>query len=124
MDSGRLDLQAVGTRFDHYMELKEIFMLGVDVIDRMRPAYTNDNDRALKVKLQIAVEMINKRLDNLSEFSEKTSDYSELAKEVRRAGIHRPLMLTEGSDVKSQEPQNSNQPDTEKDSTSKTDISQ
>jgi hypothetical protein len=104
MDSvvARLDLEELGTRFNHYMELKEVFLLGIDVIDRMRPTYISDADRATRIKLTSAVEMINKRLDYLSDFSDKSIS---LAREVRAAGIHRPLQLMEvNPDAKPQDP--------------------
>jgi hypothetical protein len=115
-------LTETGTRFDHYMELKEVFMEGVDVIDRMNPTYVSDNDRKLKSKLQSAVDMINRRLEFLSDFSKLTENYGDLAKAVRAAGIHRTPLLTEGTDAK-QEPQNSNPEGARTDKSDTTDIS-
>ncbi len=93
------DLLGLGTRYAHIMELKEVFMQGVAIIDQM--IMKSEGDRRTKAKLEIAVEMINKRLDHLSDFNDKTHDASPLAREVRAAGIHRapaPLMLEANND--------------------------
>ena len=102
MDSvgGKKNLRETGTRYDHYMELKEVFMDGIDVLNRMNPNFVSEHDKAVKVKLQNAVEMITRRIDNLSDFAEKTANYGDLAREIRLAGKHTTLLLTEGSDVK------------------------
>lgn len=98
MDSvgGRLNLQEQGTRYNHYMELKEIFMLGLEVISQMNPSYVSDSDRAMEIKLNHAVELIGRRLEYLSDFTDKTSNYGNLAKEIRQAGKHVTPLLTDG----------------------------
>jgi len=107
----KLNLQETGTRYDHYMELREVFMDGIDVLTRMNQSFISEADKAVKIKLTNAVEMITRRLDNLSDFADKTTTYSDLARQIRLAGIHRAPQLTEGSNV---EPQSSNkQSDTE-----------
>lgn len=101
----RPNLRELGTRYDHYMELKEVFLLGMDVIERMNQSFVSDADRVTKLKLSYAVEMINKRLDYLSDFVDKTSHWSSIAREVNDAGIHRTLELG-GNNVK---PKDANQ---------------
>ena len=120
MDSvgNKFNLDDQGTRFDHYMELKEVFMLGIDVIDRMNSSFVSDADRVTKIKLQNAVEVINKRLDYLSDFTEKTHYYGDLAREVNAAGIHRTPLLAGGSD----EPQVKHQPSDSKNSSDTTNL--
>jgi len=103
----RMNLQEIGTRYDHYMELREVFMDGIDVLTRMNQSFVSDADKAVKHKLTNAVEMITRRLDNLSDFADKTANYGDLARQVRLAGKHVTPLLTEGSDV---EPKSSNQP--------------
>lgn len=91
----RLDLTQVGTRYDHYMELKEVFMLGIEVIDGMRPHLVSEADRRTKVKLEAAVELIDRRLKYLSDFDDKIFSVS---REVKAAGIHRTPLLGAGND--------------------------
>ncbi len=103
------DLRELGTRFIHIMELKEVFLQGIDIIDQM--SMKSEGDRRTKAKLEIAVEMINKRLEYLSDFADLTHYGSPLAREVRSAGIHRipaPLMLEVNNEPK--QSQNINQP--------------
>jgi predicted DNA-binding protein len=116
----KLDLQELGTRYDHYMEMKEAFMLGIDVLDRMRPGYVSEADKALKAKLVTTVEVINKRLDYLSDFADKTGTYSALARQIEQAGKHVTPTLTEGSNGK---PQSFSEENRSKNSGDKTDLS-
>ncbi len=70
MDSvgSKPDLFEQGTRYDHYVELKEVFLLGIDVIDRMNPNYVSDGDRAMKRELEttsdstISLDLLPKRV--------------------------------------------------------------
>lgn len=101
----KIDLRQVGTRYDHYMELKEVFMLGVEVINGMSPQYVSDGDRRTKAKLEIAIECIDRRLKFLSDFDNKIFS---VGREVRAAGVHRSPQLTGGTDEK---PQSIAQPD-------------
>lgn len=103
----KLSLKEKGTRYDHYMELREVFMDGIDVLTRMNQGFISDADKIVKVKLQNTVEMITRRMDNLSDFVDKTGNYGELARQIRLAGKHvTPLLETklEASDVKPQSP--------------------
>lgn len=79
----KLDLTEVGTRYDHYMELKEVFMAGVDIIDNMSNAHKTDGDKALRVKLSNAVAVIDHRLCYLADFNAKTAFWEKLPKEIR-----------------------------------------
>jgi hypothetical protein len=102
----RLSLQEIGTRYTHYMELREVFMDGIDVLTRMNQNFISDADKIVKVKLQNAVDMITRRLDVLSDFADKTANYGDLARQIRLAGKHvTPLLETklEETDVKPQD---------------------
>ena len=93
----KLDLMQQGTRYDHYMELKEVFLLGIDLIEKMQPQYRTPQDMVTRVKLAAAVEVIDKRMAYLSDYNDKIF---AVGREVRAAGIHRSpqsLLLTEGT---------------------------
>jgi hypothetical protein len=79
----KLDLNAVGTRYDHYMELKEVFMTGIEVIDGMLPAHRSEGDIATRAKLASAVDAIDRRLLYLSNYSEKIQYWESLPKALR-----------------------------------------
>lgn len=104
----RISLTETGTRYDHYMELREIFMDGIDVLTRMNQGFVSDADKVVKVKLTNAVEMITRRMDILSDFVDKTGNYGDLARQIRLAGKHvTPQLetkLKEGQDVEPQTP--------------------
>lgn len=82
--ASKLDLMERGTRFEHYYELKEVFLLGIDVIDRMNPNYLTESDELIRTNLKTTVEMIEKRLAYLTDYSTMASGYSDLAREIDR----------------------------------------
>lgn len=88
----KLDLQETGTRYSHYMELKEVFMLGIDVIERMQPGHLSEGDKKTKAKLEAAVEVIEKRIKYLADFDTKIYAVNRA---IDAAGTNRTL-LTEG----------------------------
>ena len=100
--ASKLDLMERGTRFEHYYELKEVFLLGIDVIDRMNKDYPSESDKTMRTNLKITVGMIEKRLAYLTDYSTMASGFSDLAREIDR--IHRTPLLTVGS-VNEQTPQ-------------------
>ena len=108
----KLDLLETGTRYSHYMELKEVFLLGIDVIDRMNPKYLSESDKLMRTNLKTPVEMIERRLAYLANYSTMAFD---LAREIDRIPIHR-TPLSAGS-VNEQTPQqDSNRKSTQEDS--------
>lgn len=119
MDSvaSKLDLLETGTRYSHYMELKEVFLLGIDVIDRMNQNYLSESDKLMKKNLQTTVEMIEKRLAYLTNYSKMVSGYSDLAREIDRIPVHRAPLLASGSpNEQTQQKQDSNRKSTQEDS--------
>jgi len=120
MDSvaSKLNLDEVGRRYDHYMELKEVFLLGIDVIDRMNQNYLSEMDKETRKKLVTTVEMIERRIAYLCNYSSNASGYSDLAREIDRIPVHRTPLLAAGSpNEQTQQPnQNPNRPSTHEDS--------
>lgn len=112
MDSvgSRLNLTETGTRYDHYMELKEVFMLGIEVIKGMRPGFASDIDKTTKVKLEHAVEVIDKRICYLSDFGDKATRYSDLGRVIDLVGKHVTPQLTAGGTDAKPEPQVASEP--------------
>lgn len=86
-----------GTRYTHYMELKEIFMQAVVVIDGLR--IKTESDLAMRVKMENAVEMIERRIAHLCDYNVEMTSGGNIAREVKAAGIHKSPQLTEGSDA-------------------------
>lgn len=118
MDSvaSKLNLLEIGTRYSHYMELKEVFLLGIDVIDRMNQSYVSDTDKKMKADLATTVGMIEKRLAYLVSYSTEASQYSDFGREIDRIQPHRTLPLTAGSPNEQTPQQNPNRPSTQEDS--------
>lgn len=81
----KLDLVEKGTRYDHYMELHEVFSTGIDIIDKMAPQYLSPSDRQLRVKLAGAVECIDKRLAKLADYSGKMQSWANLPRAMEEA---------------------------------------
>jgi hypothetical protein len=97
-DFKTLDLGEVGTRLDHYNELREIFMVGVEVINSMNPTYLTDIDRATRVRLQNASDSIQRRIDLFAKFPSGSGYGSWLQMTIDQIG-HR-MRLTEGTNGK------------------------
>jgi len=68
------DLTEVGTRYDHYQELKELWMGGVEVLTRMHENYKTASDEVMRKQLEGAISLIDKQLDILSGFDRKKFD--------------------------------------------------
>lgn len=91
MEPTKVDLMEQGTRYNHYMELKEWALTGLDVIERSRLA--NDGDKRMKVKLEAFVEVLDRRMRYLADYDAKI--YS-VGNAVNMAGIHRTPAPKEG----------------------------
>ena len=105
-EMGKRDLMAIGTRYDHYMELKEIFMVGVETVKNMRTSHRTQMDDVIKHKLDAAVEMIDKQICYLSDFSVQDQSGSQLDRElyaIERERVSTPKLLKAATD----EPQDS-----------------
>jgi hypothetical protein len=70
------DLFQKGTRWEHYRELLDIFSSGVEVLKNIKVKSLSDQAKAKK--LQFAVEMIEGRLNYITDFSTKTALGSSL----------------------------------------------
>lgn len=78
------DLLEQGTRYDHYVELREVFASGIEVIsNQIKRGRDVMQDRVLKVKLEGAVEVINKRLSYLSNYERETIYSARLPETLR-----------------------------------------
>ena len=95
-DFRNLDLMETGTRLEHYNELREVFMVGVEMLKGMHPGHKNDADIAQQTRLEIAAEVITARIDILSEFAKGCGygKYLQLTVDT----IARNLSLMEGKD--------------------------
>jgi len=60
------DLLEMGTRWQHYVELRDLFADGIEIIKRM--TIKSSADAVKRVKLEAAVELLNARLNLLSDF--------------------------------------------------------
>ena len=67
----KLNLLGSGTRYQHYSELRDVFAVGIEILKNLTVKSSKDNDR--RVKLEYAVEMIDSRLDFLSDRERKTA---------------------------------------------------
>lgn len=70
------DLFAQGTRWEHYNELRELFLEGADILSRVR--IKTPFDRLRMGKLINAAEMIEARLNFITDFNKNTAYGSKL----------------------------------------------
>ncbi len=90
-----LSLDDVGRRYDHYMELREIFAEGVEIIKNSQRINKNETNALRQKSLQHAVDEIDNRLEILSGYNGAMGRYGVVGKEIE--AIPR---LTEGSNAK------------------------
>ena len=67
-------LEDVGTRYQHLMDIREIWQNGIEAVSRIRPAYRSKADLDLQASLVVAVTLIDKQVDLLSKFDTKKYD--------------------------------------------------
>lgn len=65
-NSSKLDLMAMGTRYEHYSELRDLFAVGIEIITNMH--VKTSGDAIKKTKLEGAVELLEARLNLLSDY--------------------------------------------------------
>ena len=80
----RYDLEEMGTRFEHYIELKDLFETGIEIIRNLRN-HATPGDEIKSIKLIHAVEMIGYRIDVLSGYSAQSNYGSDLSREIDQA---------------------------------------
>jgi saccharopine dehydrogenase-like NADP-dependent oxidoreductase len=74
------DLFHTGTRWEHYRELLDIFSAGVEVLKHIKVKSLSDREK--EKKLQAAVEMIEGRLNYITDFTQKTGFGSSIRRVV------------------------------------------
>ena len=71
MSEPRLSLMDKGTRWDHYSELRELFSIGIEILKNVR--IKSSTDQLKRAQLQGVVELIDGRINLLSDFHFKTT---------------------------------------------------
>jgi hypothetical protein len=96
----KLDLLEEGTRYDHYMELKEAFATGIVILENQSQyeEIENKTTKANVVKLKNAVDLIESRLSYLSDFNRLATNHGEFAKTIRAIPPVRQAALPECSE--------------------------
>lgn len=69
-----VDLMAVGTRYDHWMELLEEFRSGIVALDTVREQYRSKADDVRRQHLNSAIDLIEKQLERHSNYDRKIWD--------------------------------------------------
>jgi hypothetical protein len=75
-ESLKPNLLEKGTRWDHYNELRDLFASGVEILTNL--AVKSRSDKEKMTKLQSAVEMIDGRLNYITDFTQKTGWGSQI----------------------------------------------
>lgn len=99
-----LSLDDVGTRYEHYQELRELFSDGVEVV---KTAMTYQPDNAVSKRrlesLQHAVNEIDHRIEVLSGYGEHANRWSKFGRELDSIKPNVTTLLSEGSNVQNPE---------------------
>lgn len=89
----RPDPQELGTRYDHYVELRDLFAQGVEIIKGMRETWKSVGERTQQQQLESAVMLINKRLDLITGYDDGCY---KLGRIIDALPVLHPKLLTEG----------------------------
>jgi hypothetical protein len=117
-------LDGVGTRFDHYNELREVFAEGIECLISAEKQYPSDANKAKLIELRAAEKMIVKRLEVLSGYERKTVYNAVLPILLREIDRERAKMkmLKEKEPHETQTTQDPNQASPAEDQEGTTDI--
>jgi hypothetical protein len=88
----------VGTRYTHYMDLREIFADGIEILKNAMAVCESEVDKKRIESLQHAVNEIDNRLEVLAGYEEKMTRWGSIAAEID--GLYVPKQITENSHVK------------------------
>jgi len=64
-------LTDIGTRYQHYSELLDLWETGVDIMTHLKADLLGDEDKIRIGELQIAVRMLTKQFDVMSDYNRK-----------------------------------------------------
>ena len=64
-------LDDVGRRYEHLMDLRDVWEGGLYTLSRIRPAYISKADEILKASLTTALNLLNKQIDSMSGIDHK-----------------------------------------------------
>ena len=76
VEEPRLSLQGIGTRWQHYSELRELFATGLEILNHLHVKSASDQKK--RIQLEGAVELLDARINLLSDFHFQTTYGSKL----------------------------------------------
>ena len=92
-------LDDIGTRYEHYVELRELFAEGVEVVKKaLEYQPTNTMNQRRFESLSHAVAEVDRRIEVLAGYEEHSSRWSRFGRELDAIKAS-PKKLTEGSNV-------------------------
>jgi hypothetical protein len=113
-------LGELGTRYTHYMELREIFSDGVEILKNAIAVHASEADEKRVQSLQHAAEEVDNRLEVLAGYEVRMSRWGSIADEIDNIpAVPKPLSLTEGSNVKSEKQVKPSNPHTNRNCTNR-----
>jgi hypothetical protein len=68
MTETKKTLEDLGTRFQHLMDLREVWQNGIEAISRIKESYLSKGDVELRASLLVSVAMIDKQVDVMSDY--------------------------------------------------------
>lgn len=98
-----IDLSETLTRYEAYQELRELWQNGIVAIERIQPQYVSKADSITLRSLVAAVELIDKRLLELSGFDMKKFDLRRTIDGIQTAET---IQLTEREELARKEREN------------------
>jgi hypothetical protein len=95
----KLDMLAVGTRYEFYRELRDAFDEGILILENaLRVEPNNKTSQERLNNLKICVGLIDARIGYLTDLDKGIASYGDLARVVRNIPPNRPAQLPECSE--------------------------
>jgi hypothetical protein len=96
--TAKLDLMELGTRYEHYMELRDAFDEGILMMQNALRIDDNKKTNERISNLKITVALIEARINYLADAETKLKNYGELARTIRAIPPNRPAQIAEVSE--------------------------
>lgn len=102
-------LEDIGTRYEFYMDLREIFADGVEILKNVLSVHPSETEKRRIESLQHAVDEIDNRLEVLAGFEVKMTRWGLIAREIE--SVYQQKLITESSNEKPEKPEVKSRPE-------------
>lgn len=100
----RLDLMETGTRYDHYMELRDVFTEGIEMLKQMSSMHKGVKEWEKQKTLEAAVRHIEGRIEYLADFQNQCYELGRTVDSIPKPTPTPQLLLSGATDGQADKP--------------------